>query len=263
MEITILGCGSSSGVPLIGGTDGHGDWGVCDPHEPRNRRTRASIALQVAGGETLLVDAGPDLRAQLLRVGLKQVDALLLTHSHADHIMGLDEMRTLNRLMQKAVPTFGTALTLADAARRFDYAFREPTPGFFRPALTAIEVQLGQRLRIAGLELQLFRQDHKVMDTLGFRAGSFGYSTDVVSLPEESLSVLQGVDTWVVGCFGRKPHPVHAHVERVAEWVARLKPRRTILTHMGSDLDWAWMQANLPAGIEPAFDGMRITVAEP
>lgn len=256
LKITVLGCGSSGGVPIIGGADGRGDWGACDPWEPRNRRSRSSILIQAPGGQTLLVDAGPDMRTQLLTVGCAWVDAILLTHSHADHVMGLDDVRQLNRLMDRALPCFGTLATLEDAARRFDYAFREPTPTFYRPALVPVEIDAGQEIEAAGFPIRLFRQDHKVMDTLGLRIGDFAYSTDVVVMPEESLEQLHGLDTWIVGCFGRRPHPVHAHLEQVVQWVERLRPRRTVLTHMGPDLDWAWMRANLPEGIEAAHDGL-------
>ncbi|MFC0410557.1 MBL fold metallo-hydrolase [Roseomonas elaeocarpi] len=258
MQVTILGCGSSGGVPLIGGADGQGEWGRCDPREPRNRRSRSSIAVEAPDGRRLLVDAGPDLREQLLACGIASVDAILLTHAHADHVMGLDDVRQLNRLQGHAIPCLGAEATLADVQRRFDYAFREPTPGFFRPALTPTTVRSTDRLEILGVDIQLFPQDHKVTETLGLRIGDFAYSTDVVAFSEQSLEQLHGLDTWVVGCFSRSPHPVHAHVEMVAGWVERLRPRRTVLTHMGTDLDWAWMAANLPDGIEAAHDGMRL-----
>ena len=257
-----MGCGSSNGVPLIGGPGGRGDWGACDPAEPRNRRSRSSIALHGPTGEVLLVDAGPDIRNQLLASSTGRVDEILLTHAHADHVMGLDEMRVINRALGKAIPVHATPATLADVGRRFDYAFRSPAPGFYRPALVATPVQPGRTVRLCGLEVLLFRQDHKVTETLGLRVGDFAYSTDVVALPEESLAVLGGLDTWVVGCFGRTPHPVHAHVAQVVTWVARLKPRRTLLTHMGPDLDWAWMRENLPVGIEPAHDGMQLEIPD-
>lgn len=258
LTVTLLGTGGSGGVPLIGGPDGRGDWGSCDRAEPRNRRTRSS-ALVEAGGRRLLIDAGPDLRAQLMSGGIRTVDAVAITHTHADHIMGLDELRIVNRITGGPIDLFGTYSTLTELKTRFDYAFRPPTPpGFFRPALTARPIAPGEVVRMAGFEVRVMRQDHKVMETLGFRIGRFAYCTDVVAFPEESLAALRGLDTWVVGCFGRRPHPVHAHVEMVRGWVERLRPRRTVLTHMGNDLDWAWMRANLPEGVEAGFDGMRL-----
>jgi len=261
LKVTILGCGGSAGVPMLGGLDGGGDWGACDPAEPRNQRSRSSILVEGADGRRLLVDAGPDLRRQLLANRIGYVDALLVTHGHADHIMGLDEFRPLNRAMGAAIPVYATPETLATLEARFDYAFRPSTaPAFFRPALLPVPVEVGQVVEVAGLSVRLFQQDHKVMETLGLRIGDFAYSTDVVAMPEESMALLQDLDTWIVDCFQRRPHPVHAHFERVLEWVARLRPRRTVLTHMGHDMDWGWMKANLPAGIEPAHDGLILNI---
>jgi phosphoribosyl 1,2-cyclic phosphate phosphodiesterase len=246
---------------MLGGADGAGEWGACDPAEQRNRRTRSAIVLEGAEGHQLLVDAGPDLRAQLLASRVRKVDALLVTHGHADHIMGLDEVRPINRIIGKAIPAYGTEQTLRELKTRFDYVFRDPTPpAFYRPAVTPIPVQPGQTVEMAGLPVRLFRQDHKVMDTLGLRVGRFAYSTDVVAMPEKSLAQLTGLHTWVVDCFQRQPHPVHAHLEMVLHWVRLLKPERTVLTHMGTDMDWAWMQANLPPGVEPAHDGQVLTI---
>ncbi|MFC0387914.1 MBL fold metallo-hydrolase [Muricoccus vinaceus] len=261
MKVILLGCGGSGGVPLLGGTDGRGAWGACDPAEARNRRMRSSIVVQGADGQTILVDAGPDLRAQLLASGIDRVDAILLTHAHADHVMGLDELRIMNRLMGRALPVYATERTLADVTARFEYAFRPPTPGFFRPALEARTVQPGQTLDVAGMAVRLFSQDHKVMETLGLRIGRFGYSTDVVEMPEPGFAALAGVQDWVVGCFQRAPHPVHAHVDRAIGWARRVGARRTVLTHMGPDLDWAWMRATLPSGLEPGYDGMVLETA--
>lgn len=265
IEVTLLGCGGSAGVPLIGGANGRGDWGACDPAEPRNRRTRSSALIRSMAGaarsERLLVDTGPDMREQLLACGVPRVDAILYTHAHADHILGLDDVRILNRICGRPLDAFGSVETLADLQRRFDYAFRPwRPPGFFRPVLVPRPVEPGQTVSTCGLELQLFEQDHKVMRTLGLRVGGFGYSTDVVALDEAAFAALRGVDTWVVDCFQRGPHVTHAHLELALAWAERVGARRTVLTHMGNDMDWAWMLRRLPPGVEPAHDGMVLTV---
>lgn len=261
LRVTILGCGGSGGVPLLGGEGEAGNWGDCDPEEPRNRRTRTSAVVEGPDGGRLLVDAGPDLRAQLLAVGVARLDGVLFTHAHADHILGIDDLRQVNRVVGRELPAYGTRATLSRLDDRFDYAFIGPTaPFFFRPALAAQRVEYGQRLAAAGMELQLFRQDHGVMDTLGLRIGRFAYSTDVVLLPDESLPFLEGLDTWVVGCFQRRPHKVHANLDQVLEWVERLKPRRTVLTHMSTEMDYRTLLRELPPGIEPGFDGMVLRI---
>jgi len=258
IRVTLLGTGGSAGVPMIGGLDGTGDWGACDPAEPRNRRMRTSIAIAV-GDATLLVDTGPDMRTQLLAAGIARVDAILYTHAHADHITGLDDVRILNRVLGRPIQAFGTEDTLADIAGRFPYAFRPwRPPGFYRPVIDPVVVAPDSDIAPAGVAVRLFEQDHGLVRTLGLRIGGFGYSTDVVRLDDRAFDVLAGVDTWVVGCFQRGPHNTHARLDEVLRWVARLRPRRTILTHMGTDLDWAWMQANLPDGVEPGFDGQVI-----
>ncbi|MDP3418198.1 MBL fold metallo-hydrolase [Falsiroseomonas sp.] len=263
MKVTLLGCGSSTGVPQIGGADGRGAWGACDPAEPRNRRSRTSALVEDAAGRRLLIDAGPDLRQQFLSCGFATIDAVAFTHAHADHVLGIDDLRSVNRLTGTALDAFGSAETLEMLKRRFDYVFLPPTPpGFYRPALTARTIAPGETVEMAGMPVQVFLQDHRVMETLAFRFGRFAYSTDVVTMPEETLAGLEGLDTWVVGCFQRKPHAVHANVAQVLDWVARLKPRRTVLTHMGNDLDYAELRRTLPAGVEPAHDGQVLTVPD-
>ena len=249
-------------MPMIGGLDGSGDWGDCDPAEPKNRRTRSSIVIESFNNQRLLVDSSPDMRNQLLDCRIPGVDAIVFTHAHADHITGIDDVRILNRIANRPIPAFATGETLAEITQRFGYAFRPwQPPHFYRPVLEGITVAPGETIDAAGLEVSIFAQNHGKVQTLGLRVGQFGYSTDVVALSGESLAVLEGLDTWVVGCFLRHgPHWTHADLDTVTEWVRRLKPRRTVLTHMGTEMDWAWMRGNLPPGIEPGYDGMVLHV---
>lgn len=258
MKVTLLGTGGSAGVPMIGGADGGGDWGDCDPEEPRNRRTRASIVVEKLQDQRLLVDTSPDMRSQLLDCRIPGVDAVLFTHAHADHITGLDDVRLLNRIANRPLPAFATAETLAEMTSRFAYAFRPwQPPHFYRPVLEAKLIKPGDRFEAAGLSVQVFAQNHGRVETLGLRIEDFGYSTDVVELDDAAFAALAGVDTWVVDCFLRSErHWTHANLNTVLGWVERLKPRRTVLTHMGTEMDWAWMRAHLPPGIEAGFDGM-------
>ena len=258
MKVTLLGTGGSAGVPMIGGADGGGDWGECDPREPRNRRTRTSIVVEIVQGQRLLVDTSPDMRGQLLDCRIAGVDAVLFTHAHADHITGLDDVRILNRIANRPLAAFATAETLAEMTHRFGYAFRPwQPPHFYRPVLEAKPVRPGETIEAAGMAVRLFAQNHGRVETLGLRIGDFGYSTDVVALDEAALAALAGVDTWVVDCFLRgDTHFSHANLDTVLGWVDRLRPRRTVLTHMGTEMDWAWMQANLPPGVEAGYDGM-------
>lgn len=263
MRVTLLGTGGSAGVPMLGGADGAGDWGACDPGEPRNRRTRSSILVESTSGQRLLVDTSPELRTQLLACQVPSVDAILYTHAHADHITGLDDVRILNRIVGRPLDIFANERTLSELRTRFNYAFRpwEP-PNFFRPVLVPHLVEPGETITAAGMQVGLFQQEHGFAPTLGLRIGAFAYSTDVVRLDAAALAGLRGLDTWVVGCFCREPHSTHAHVGQVLDWVSTLRPRRTVLTHMGTDLDWHWLIDHLPAGIEPGFDGLVLDVPE-
>jgi phosphoribosyl 1,2-cyclic phosphate phosphodiesterase len=261
LRIKVLGCGGSTGVPTLGGADGRGDFGACDPAEPRNLRTRASIVIEAPEGN-ILVDTGPDMRAQILANAIPRIDGLIFTHSHADHITGLDDVRLLNRLINRPLPGLATSETARDLRQRFDYAFRPwKPPGFYRPVIDLHTITPGDTIDLCGAAIKTFDQDHHVMRTLGLRTGSFAYSTDVVRLDDAAFAGLAGIDTWLVGCFQRRPHLTHAHLDLVLEWRARLGVRRTILTHMGIDMDWFWLQRYLPSGVEPAYDGMVIEPA--
>ena len=256
-RVTILGCGGSAGVPQLGGADGRGDWGACDPAEPRNRRTRSSIVIEGSGGERLLIDTSPDMRHQLLACAVPKVDAILFTHAHADHVLGIDDVRILNRIAGRPLDAFATERTLTELDKRFDYAFKPwSPPWFFRPALVPRQIAPGDTVEAAGLQVQVFEQDHGYLPTLGLRVGSFGYSTDVATLDDGAMEVLAGVDTWVVDCFQRQSHKTHANLDQVLQWTDHLRPRRVVLTHMGYDIDWAWLTQRLPPGIEPGYDGL-------
>lgn len=261
-RVTMLGCGGSAGVPQIGGLDGRGDWGACNPADPRNRRTRSSIVIEQAG-QRLLVDASPDLRHQLLACGIPAVDAVLFTHAHADHVLGIDDIRILNRLCGRPLDTFATEQTLGELRMRFDYAFLPwQPPYFFRPVLVPHPIAPGDTVGVAGMAIRVFEQDHGRVKSLGLRIGGFGYSTDVVTLDDAALAVLEGVDTWVVDCFQRAKHTTHANLDVVLGWCKLLKPRRVVLTHMGYDVDCAWLEKRLPPGFEPGVDGLLLDVAD-
>lgn len=253
MKVTILGCGSSMGVPLVGG-----QWGDCDPNEPRNRRLRASILVE-EGPTRLLVDTGPDLRQQLLAAGITSVAAILYTHAHADHLHGIDDVRGLNLGMGKAVEAYGDAATLGIIAERFGYVF-QPLKGdyFYKPTMTPKTID--GPFEVGGIRVQPFEQDHGFSRTLGFRFGRIAYSTDLVGLDEAAFEILAGVDLWIVDAFRLEPHVTHTHLAKTLGWIERVKPRRAVLTHMSQWMDYRRVQSMLPAGVEPAYDGMVLEV---
>jgi phosphoribosyl 1,2-cyclic phosphate phosphodiesterase len=254
MRVIILGCGPSGGVPLIGS-----DWGECDPANPKNRRRRASILLQ-QGEAMLLVDTSPDMRTQLLDAGIGRLDGILFTHAHADHCHGIDEVRALNRAMGQSVAIYASAATMAELRQRFGYIFRPSDPAagatFYKPSL--IPTLIEGPFEVAGVRVVPFVQDHGFTTSLGFRFGGFAYSTDLVALDEPGFAALEGIETWVVDCYRRTPHPTHTHLARTLEWIARVKPKRAILTHMDVELDYETLRRELPGGVEPAYDGMVI-----
>lgn len=263
MKVTILGCGGSAGVPMVGGQDGHGVWGRCNPAEPKNRRSRASIFLEIQNGENVLVDTGPDIRDQLLTNGITTFQSIFYTHAHADHIAGLDEVRAINRIIKAPIKAYGLAEVLDDIKGRFDYIFQPLTgSNFFRAAVEECPIKPNQKFEMAGTRFSAFQQVHGRGYSTGLRYGNFAYSTDVVELGDHALAALSGVDTWVVDCFQYEAHCAHAWLERVLEWKRVLTPRRVILTHMGADMDWQTMLNTLPAGVEPAYDGMTFTVSD-
>lgn len=263
LEITILGCGSSGGVPRA-----DGDWGACDPTHPKNLRTRCSLLVRRKGEAaeretTVVVDTSPDFRLQSAEAGVKRLDAVLLTHDHADQVHGLDDVRAFFlRQHGQRIHTHMDAATHATLLRRFGYVF-EGEAGY--PAICEAKAlpPHGSAWSIDGpsgrIPVVTFDQDHGMIRSVGYRFGDVAYSSDVVALDEAAFAALQGLDVWIVDALRYRPHPTHAHLERTLEWIARVKPRRAILTNMHIDLDFAKLAAELPAGVEPAYDGLRLT----
>jgi len=257
MRVTVLGCGASTGVPAIGP-----NWGRCDPADPRNRRRRVSALVEI-GDVVILIDTSPDLREQLIDARVSRLDAVVVTHAHADHLHGIDDLRSVNRLMQRAIPLFADAKTLAEIRCRFGYVL-EPIaePGrYHKPTLEPHEIR--GLFEIAGIPIVPFVQDHGFSTTLGLRIGGFAYSTDVTELDDAAFAAIEGVELWVVDCLRREPHPTHSHLAKTLSWIARIGPRRAVLTHMDQSLDYRELSAELPSGVEPGRDGLVIELPDP
>jgi len=264
LEFTILGCGSSAGVPRA-----DGNWGACDPADPRNLRTRCSFLVRRPspdGAEhetTVLVDTSPDLRLQTANAGVRRLDAVLFTHDHADQVHGIDDVRAFALRNRRRTPCYMDEATHATLMGRFGYIFRGEG-GY--PAICddhlipahgvdwAIEGPSG------AIPVVTFDQDHGAIRSVGYRFGPVGYSADVVGLPPEAFEALAGVKVWIVDALRYTPHPTHAHLARTLAWIAQLKPERTILTNMHIDMDFKILAAELPPGVEPAHDGLRFVV---
>ena len=261
LKFTILGCGTSGGVPRIGD-----HWGACDPGNPRNRRSRCSLLVQRAAGNgetAVLVDTSPDLRQQLLSVGIGWLDGVLYTHDHADHAHGIDDLRQVCFNGHRRVDVYYDEATGKLLRSRFQYCFETP-PGSEYPAiLNGHEIKPGEPVQVSGvggaIEALPFRQLHGAGETLGFRSGGLAYSPDVSDIPEESLDALKDLDVWIVDALRYTPHPSHLSLEQALDWIARVKPKRAVLTHMHVDLDYATLAKELPSGVEPAYDGMVLT----
>ena len=252
MKVRILGCGTSSGVPRVGG-----DWGQCDRNEPRNRRRRVSILVSYRESR-VLVDTSPDLREQLLDAEVSDVEAVIWTHDHADHCHGIDDLRQLYHARGRPVAGYARAQTLDLLKQRFAYAF-EGKGGY--PAVVAPHL-LPNHINLAGLSVRALDQPHGPITSAGLRfdagGAAIGYSTDFDSLTDDMAMLFEGLDLWVVDALRRKPHPTHPHLAQTLEWIRRLAPKRAILTHMDNSMDYRTLCAELPDGVEPAYDNMEI-----
>ena len=254
MRITVLGCGGSGGVPLVDGT-----WGRCNPDNPKNRRRRVSVLVEHPDA-TILIDTSPDLRAQMLDASVTRIDAVLFTHDHADHTHGIDDLRYLRRDGGSPIDAYMDAGTLQTLETRFDYIFRQREEGskiLYKPVLRA-HVFDGP-FAVNGVPVTPFDQHHGFGTvTKGFRIGAFAYSTDVVGLPDESLAALAGLELWVVDCLRYEPHPTHSHFEQTLAWIARLRPKRAVLTHLNHQIDYDDVKSKCPPGVEPGYDGLIV-----
>jgi len=253
MKVTLLGCGSSTGVPVIGC-----DCKVCTSDNPRNKRTRVSVLVET-GGMNLLIDSSPDLRQQALRHAIRRVDAVLYTHEHADHAHGIDELRSFNYLSDSALPVYGSAESLGLLQKRFAYAFLSDKPEiWYRPWLIphTLPDEAVYKFNIRDIPIVSFQQIHGKMKTIGYRIGNFSYSTDLDTLPESSFKALEGTEIWVVDCLRYKKSHNHSNLENTLKWIARVKPKLAVLTHMSHELDYDTLAKALPPGVVPGYDGM-------
>ncbi len=267
LEVRILGCGSSGGVPRVG--EGDADWGVCDPAEPKNARSRSSILVTqktLNGSTRVLVDTSPDLRTQLLAAKIGWLDGVLITHDHADQTHGMDDLRVLVLHRKgKLLDLWSDHLALSSLRHKFGYIFESQRGSGYPPIVAAHQIAepftpftidgAGGAMPVLAIGL-----GHGRIRSLGFRFGGLAYCPDVDAMDEAAFAALQGLDCWIVDALRLAPHPSHAHLARTLEWIARLKPKRAILTNMHVDLDYATLRRELPPGVEPGYDGMTVTL---
>jgi len=260
---TIMGCGSSGGVPRIGG-----HWGACDPANPRNRRRRCSLLIEARTGDSqptrIIVDTGCDLREQLLDAGVDRVDAVLYTHEHADHTHGIDDLRVLALNTRKRVNVYFSHEAGQRIVQSFSYCFTAPPGSGYPPILNQNVITAGTPLTISGpggeVEILPFRQEHGEISSLGYRIGNFAYSCDLSGIPDESDGAVSGLDVWILDALRPAPHPSHLSLSQALQQVEKYRPRHAVLTNLHIDLDYQETDRITPDHVRPAFDGMQIDV---
>lgn len=258
LRFTILGCGSSAGVPRIGRV-----WGKCDPHNPRNKRRRCSLLIErqgAAGSTIALIDTSPDMRAQLLGAGIDKLDGVFYTHSHADHVHGIDDLRQIVFTMENRLSVWANEPTGAELVTRFGYLFETPAGSSYPPILNLHIIDSPVTISGDGGDITLipFAAEHGSITALGYRIGPLAYLPDGVALPPASWTTLDGIHCWIVDALRRKPHPSHAHLALSLEWLKQSGAARGILTNMHLDMDYDELLSELPPHVEPAYDGMVI-----
>jgi phosphoribosyl 1,2-cyclic phosphate phosphodiesterase len=259
LTFTILGCGSSMGVPRVAL-----GWGSCDPNNPKNRRRRCSMLIERANAHghrtRVLIDCTPDCREQLLGAEVDWLDGVLITHEHADHTHGIDDLRPLFVKKRRRVDVYLDEPTSRAMHARFGYCFMSPPGSEYPPIAAERRLTPGKPVRISGqggdIEVMTVLQEHGDIPSLGFRIGNVAYSADIKSLPDESLPLMAGLDVWVVDALRKTPHPSHLNLAEALAWIDRVKPKRAILTNLHTDMDYAALRAELPPNVEPAYDGM-------
>lgn len=255
MEIVVLGAGSSAGTPVIGC-----GCATCISADPRNRRTRCSVAVHLDDGPVLLIDTGPDLRLQALRERMNRVDAVLYTHFHADHLNGIDDLRSFCHLRREAIPVYGNEATMHGIVQRFAYAFPAQEQHYWeKPVLTAHTV--AHAFQAAGVEVVPVPVLHGKYEILGYRIGSMAYLTDVSDIPQASVERLRGLDVLMLDCLRYRPHPTHFNLDQAIDWARRIGARETWLIHMTHEVEYRELEARLPHGIHVAYDGLRLRIA--
>ncbi|MEP4249171.1 MBL fold metallo-hydrolase [Tateyamaria sp.] len=263
LTFTILGCGSSGGVPRLGGL-----WGACDPANPKNRRQRCSLLVERHGAEgttTVLIDTSPDVRNQLLNADVGRLDGVVYTHAHADHVHGIDDLRMIVFNMRARLPVWADTPTKEDLLARFAYVFVQPQGSSYPPILDLNLLDGPCTVSGPGGDITLtpFQVGHGNIDALGFRIANVAYLPDVSDIPAPAWEALKDLDTWIVDALRRDPHPTHSHLSNTLEWITRANPKRGILTNMHLDLDYETVRAETPDHVEPAYDGMTFSTAAP
>lgn len=263
--LTIMGCGSSGGVPRIGN-----NWGACDPANAKNRRRRCSVLItrKAASGERtdVVIDTGADFREQMLAAGLGRLDGVLYTHDHADHTHGIDDLRMVALNQRARVPVWANERTANTLTNRFSYCFYTPPESDYPPILDLHRLQPGEVVDVAGaggtISALPFEVQHGAIRALGFRIGGCAYTPDINGVPERSLPALDDLDVWIIDALRYRAHPSHFNLEQALAWIERMAPRRAIITNMHVDLDYETLARELPAGVEPAYDGMCIAIEQ-
>jgi phosphoribosyl 1,2-cyclic phosphate phosphodiesterase len=261
MRYTVLGCGSSPGVPRI-----KGDWGECDPGEPRNKRLRSSLLVERIGDDggktTVVIDTGPDFRAQMLAANVTHLDGVVFTHAHADHIHGIDDLRGYWISQRRKIDTYADAPTLSRLVEAFGYCYQTPAGSNYPPILTHHLIEHYEPFLIDGaggpIEFQPLTQMHGSIQSLGFRIGGFAYCTDVSDFPERTAAALKDLEVLIIDALQHNPHPSHISLNEALAWIEKLSPKRAFLTHMHTPLDYLTVSRETPAHVMPSYDGLVI-----